>query len=515
MRCEEPVKIIDILRLWEMDFSQREIAASVKCARSTVGEVQKRSREHGLNYERARAMTNDDIRALLYPESFGRETLKADPDWKSIHEQLTCEKHQNLYFLWEDYRKTNPEGLSYSQFCRRYNDWKNESGKNVVMALEREPGKELFVDWMGDTLDCVVDSANGKLLTAHFFVSTLGDSAYPYVEAFPDEKQDKWLAAHVHALEWIGGIPRVIVPDNCKTAIHKPQYYDPVINPAYWDFACHYGMAIIQARIKEPQDKAPVEGSVRWLETWLLKWLGKKHWFSFESLNEAIWERLRELIKRPFQKRAGSRESVFEAVDRAALRPLPLQRYEYAEYVLRRVPDNYHTEYDGFYYSVPHTLYKQMVTMRVTVSTVEIVNENRERVALHARRYTGSRYVTNPDHMPANHRFQFEMNRFDGTRYRQWAESIGENTFFVIDRMLQSQAIEEQAYRACMGVLQCAKKYGGDRLENACAKAGALNSCTYTTVTNILKKGLDAVPMPKADKPTPVHENLRGAKSYV
>jgi transposase len=194
--------------------------------------------------------------------------LKGDPDWEWIHNRLKSDKNQNLQFIWEGYRESNPEGLGYSQFCRRYNDWKNESGKNVVMVQEREPGKELFVDWMGDTLDCVADSATGKLLTAHFFVATLGDSSYPYVEAFPDEKLDKWLSAHVHALEWVGGTPRVIVPDNCKTAVHRPQYYDPVINQAYWDLACHYGVAIIPARIREPQDKAPVESSVRWLETW-------------------------------------------------------------------------------------------------------------------------------------------------------------------------------------------------------------------------------------------------------
>lgn len=102
------------------------------------------------------------------------------------------------------------------------------------MVQYREPGKELFVDWMGDTLDCIVDSSTGETLTAHFFVATLGDSSYPYVEAFPDEKLDKWLQAHVNALRYLGGVPRVIVPDNCKTATTKPNYYDPAINHSYW-----------------------------------------------------------------------------------------------------------------------------------------------------------------------------------------------------------------------------------------------------------------------------------------
>lgn len=136
------------------------------------------------------------------------------------------------------------------------------------MHQEREPGKELFVDWMGDTLEVVVDPDTGEILRAHFFVAALGNSGYPYVEAFTDEKQDKWLLAHAHALEYYKGIPRIVVPDNCKTAVSKPQYYDPVINPAYWEWAKHYEVAVIPARIREPQDKPVVEESVGWLETW-------------------------------------------------------------------------------------------------------------------------------------------------------------------------------------------------------------------------------------------------------
>lgn len=162
-------------------------------------------------------MTNDEIKELLYPNSFGH-FIKEDPDWTAIHQRLRTNKRLNLQYLWEEYKAENTNDLSYSRFCNRYLIWKNETGKNVIMAQNRDPGKELFVDWMGDTLECVVDSATGEILAAHFFVATLGDSSYPYVEAFPDEKLDKWLLAHVNALRYLGGIPRVIVPDNCKTA---------------------------------------------------------------------------------------------------------------------------------------------------------------------------------------------------------------------------------------------------------------------------------------------------------
>lgn len=513
MRCSEPVRIIEILRLLEEGYSHREIAASVKCGKTTVGEIHRRCRENGLTYERAAPMTDDAIRAQLYPDSYGKP-VKPDPDWETIHRRLASHKRLNLQYVWEEYRAADPEGLSYSQFCRRYEKWQTQTGKHVIMAQNREPGRELLVDWIGDKVPCVVDGSTGEASEAHFFVAVLGDSGYPYVEAFTDEKLDKWLLAHVHALEWIGGVPRVIVPDNCKTAVTRPGYYDPKINPAYWEFAKHYDLAVIPARIRQPRDKASVEGSVGWLETWLLEWLRDKQVFSFEALNVEIRQRIGELAARPFKRRAGSRQSVYEQLDKPALRPLPASRYEHVEYVVRRVPDNYHVDYAGYYYSVPYTLHKQRVTLRVSAQTIEIVNSNRERVAIHQRRFTGARYITKREHMPESHRYQADSSWFDGKRYREWARAIGENTYAVIDAMLRSQHVEESAYRSCMGILQATKQYGNERLEAACARAVVLRSCTYTTVVNILKNSQDKLPAARPSAAVPIHENIRGAASF-
>jgi len=343
MRCEEPMKIIEILRLWEQGYSQREIAASVKCAKSTVGIIQQKCRENWLNYQNAANMTHDQILAKLYPQGAGGRLFKDDPDFTKIQKLLDNRKRVNLQYVWEEYRTENPNGLSYSQFCRRYRKWRNACGKDVVMVLEREPGKELFVDWMGDTLACVKDNETGKLIKAHFFVAALGDSGYPYVEAFPNEKIANWVMAHVHTFTWIGGVPQVIVPDNCRTAIRKSNYYDPAINRAYEDMAVYYNVAVIPARVKRPTDKGKVEEAISWLESWLLEWLrGQEPFDSFMVLNHAVKKRMADLVKRPFQKRAGSRETVFIEIDKPALRPLPPVPYEVAQYQSRRVPDNYH-----------------------------------------------------------------------------------------------------------------------------------------------------------------------------
>jgi transposase len=522
MRCEEPMKIIEMLRLWEQNYSQRDIARSVNCSKTTVGELQKRCRAAGLSYTAAAGISDDAIQGLLYPDRFGGRPVKQDPDWEGIQKRLDQGGRLNLRYLWEEYREANPKGLGYSQFCARYGKWRHTTGKQVVMVQEHEPGKELFVDWAGDTLECVLDSETGKLLKAHFFVAALGDSGYPVVEAFPDEKLESWLTAHVHSFQRIGGVPRVIVPDNCKTAVSKANYYDPEINRAYYDLAVHYGAAVIPARVRAPQDKSIVEGTVGWLETWLVEWLrGQQPFTSFAELNGAIRKRLAELVKRPYQKRAGSRESVFRELDQGALRPLPEAPYEYAVYQKRYVPANYHVEYAGFYYSVSHEYYRQEVTLKASSAMIEVYDSQRRRIALHERRFVGHRYVTVRSHMPASHQFQQDQNRFDGKRYRQWVGQIGPNTYQVIDSLLRSNEVEETAYRSCMAILQLGKKVGNDCLEAACRKARELHSGTYTTIKTILKNHQEGINSGETVSITALaaiaveHENLRGPAAFV
>ena len=297
--------------------------------------------------------------------------------------------------------------------------------------------------------------------------------------------------------------------------ITKPQYYDPVINPSYWEWAKYYGVAVIPARIREARDKPVVEESVGWLETWLLGWLRNQQFFSFEELNKAILYRLQTLCLKPYQKRPGSRQSVFLEVDKPALRPLPAVRFEKAVFKTKTLPDNYHNFMRVFIIRLLIHIIDNRLPL-CYLYDIEIFNKNRERIASHPRRYTGKKYVTNPDHMPEKHRKYWETKQWNGARYRSWAASIGENTAYVIERMLTAYSIEEQAYKSCMGVLQMSQKFGTERLEKACEKARLINSFSYTTVRNILKNGQDQVPVNQSTrkKPLPSHENIRGNTYY-
>jgi transposase len=507
MRSVATMTIVEILRLSEMGLSQREIARSAGCGKSTVGDLLRLCCAEGICHEKAKAMKPDELHALLYPNSASGKNKKPVPDFSAIHSELVKHKNLNLQFMWEEYRKNDPDGLSYSQFCAKYREHKKT--RQVVMHQEKIAGEEMEVDWAGDTLACVY-GADNNLVSAHFFVAVLGYSAYPYVEAFENERQINWLAGHVNALDYFGGIPRKIIPDNCRTAVSRPQHYEPSTNMAYAELGRYYEVAIVPARIRKPQDKPFVESSVRWVETWLLGALRNQKFFSFGELNKAIRKHMAELTKRPFQKREGSRFSVFQEIDKPALRPLPKYPFELAETAKRKVGDNYHVEFDGFHYSVPYALHKETVTLRATSKAIEIIDKSHARIATHQRRYSGSRYITLMEHMPENHKAVHVERQFDGARYRSWAKNIGENTYRAIDGLLSSQIAEEQAYRACMGILQLSKPYGQARLESACAKAIALGSISYSTIGNILKNGQDTAEPASIAKPTPNHENIRG-----
>ncbi len=515
MRCLDFMKITEILRLKEMNlFTYRDIAKSVGCSKTTVGDVLSRCRECGLTYANAAGMTQDEINQLVYPESFGPKQVKEEPDWEHIHARLQSSRKINLQYIWEnEYRPDHPDGYSYSRFCAKYTDWKNATGKKVVLPQEREPGKELFIDWIGDKLPCVVDYDTGEVREAHFFVTTLGDGSYPFVEAFPDETQLNWNQGHIDALEWYGGLPRIFVPDNCKTAVVHTNLYDPELNHAYRELARHYEIAIIPARIIKPKDKASVESGVGWLETWLLEWLKDKLYFSFEALNHDIRERVIELSKRNFKHREGSRESIFLALDKPCLRPLPAEPFEsFLTKMVTRVPNNYHIEYDGFYYSVPYKYYSQPAVMHIFAKKIEVYTKDGERIAIHQRHFSGRRYVTDSEHMPENHKAVVAFKSFDGKYYRTKAALIGPSTGAFVKTLLEKADFEEQAYKSCMAVINFPKTYGDARVENACAKAISLNSVSYTTLKNILKNGQDTQPATTntdAETPTPYHENLR------
>jgi transposase len=503
-------KIEEVLRLkWGAGLSPRQIAKAVGVGRTTVSEYIARAEAAGISWPLPEGMDAAQLEQRLF-KSPGQAAkfAPAQPDFAALHRELR-RKGVTLFLLWQEYRERYSEGYSYSRFCERYAAWKGQL--DVVMRQSHRAGEKLFVDYAGQTAE-VVDRTSGEIREAQIFVAVLGASNYTYAEATWSQGLPDWIGSHVRALAFFQGVPEIIVPDNLRSAISKAQRYEPDLNPTYQEFAAHYGVAVIPARVRKPRDKAKAEGGVLLVERWILARLRHQQFFSLAALNAAIAEGLDVLNTRPFKKLEGSRRTHFEAIDRPALRALPARPYAFAEWRKARVAPNIHIEVDGHYYSVPHTLVKRQLDVRLSGATVEVFHHG-QRVAAHPRSVRHGGYTTVREHMPEAHRRYLDWTP---ERLLRWAQQIGPATGAAIAQLLAARTHPQQAFNACFGVLRLSKGFGEPRLEAACARALTLGTVSYKSIAAILDKGLDRRPLPKpAQSSLPLeHANLRGSEYY-
>jgi len=421
-------------------------------------------------------------------------------------------KGVTLQLLWYEYKQRHPEGYQYSYFCRQYRDYLKKL--NPVMRFRHRAGEKMFVDFAGQMVD-IVNGLTGEVSQAYVFVAVLGASSYTYAEAFPGEDLDSWITAHVHAFEFFGGTPQVVVPDNLKSGVTRPCFYEPDINPTYQDLARHYGIAVIPARVEKPRDKAKVENAVLVAERWILAALRNHTFFSIAELNKAIREKLTELNTRPMQVIKKTRRELFDTLDRPALRPLPGTPYEFAKWKKARVNIDYHVQVEHHYYSVPYQLAREEVEVRFTASTVEIFFKN-SRVASHPRGLNPGGFTTLTEHMPRRHQKYLDWTP---SRIIQWAATNGPGTQSLVSAILDSRPHPEQGFRSCLGIMRLTKHYPPHRVEAACKRALGIKALSYRSVESILKKGLDQqlplIPEPEPDPPpSPSHPNVRGPAYY-
>ncbi len=305
------------------------------------------------------------------------------------------------------------------------------------------------------------------------------------------QNQENWIAAHVNMYQFFGGVTRILVPDNLKTGVEKALWYTPIINKTYRDMAEHYGTAVIPARVRRPKDKATVEGTVGIISTWIIAALRRQKFFSLRELNEAIKPKLENFNSKPFQKKPGSRLSVFEEEEKPALLPLPQAPYELATWKIATVQFNYHIAVEKMFYSCPYEYIKHKVDVRITRKVIEVFFNN-HRVCSHPKLHgREGQYSTVVEHMPEEHK---QYAAWNAERFISWAKSVGLNTSSAVQAILASHKVEQQGYRPCMALLKLADKYSVIRLEAACEKALSYTpNPSYKSIQTILKTGQDKV----------------------
>lgn len=505
-------KIKEVLRLiYEQRLSARQVARAAGLSRSTVAAYRQRFEHTGLSWPAADGIDDATLERRLFPEApTVPASERGQPDWAQVQRELR-RKGVTLMLLWQEYKATEDAGYQYSWFCQHYRAWCGQLDR--VMRQEHLAGEKLFIDYAGHTAE-VIDRSTGEIRSAQIFVAVMGASNYTYAEATWSQQLSDWIGSHVRAFSFLGGVPEIVVPDNLKSGVHRADRYDPDLNPTYQDLARHYGVAVIPARSRKPRDKAKAEVGVQVVERWILARLRNRQFFSLGELNAAIAQLLVELNNRPFKKLPGSRQSQFEAIDLPALKSLPAQAYEYAEWKKVRVHIDYHVELDGHYYSVPYQLGKQQLDARLTRNTMECYHHS-QRVASHARSYLKGRHTTVPEHMPKAHR---EYAEWTPQRLLAWASKSGPATAAVIEQIMAQRLHPQQGFRSALGTMRLGKQYGDERLEAACARAQQIGAFSRKSIESILRNGLDRQQLliPVHDNHTPIddHEHLRGADYY-
>lgn len=505
-------KIKEILRLtFEKKMSHRQISNSLGIGKTTIYRCLKKAKQANLKWPLPEKMSDKNLNDLLYPRySSTKDTEVSPPDFAYIFKELK-RKGVTLMQLWKEYNEVYPESCGYSQYCSKYRKWRACS--DLWMPQDHVAGEEVFVDYAGLTVSIHLEDQT--VLSAQIFVGVLGSSSYTYTEATASQGLEDWISSHKRMFEFFGGVPEILVPDNLKSGVTKPDLYEPDLNPTYYEMARHYGAAILPARVRKPKDKAKAENGVLNVERKLLAPLRNRKFFSIRELNDVLWKDLEKLNLCPFQKIPdSSRHSLFIEVEKTALRPLPKNAYEFFRWKKETVNLGYHIKVDQVFYSVPHKFVKEEVEIRYNERIVEVFHRG-ETIAVHMRNHEKGKHVTLNEHRPLHHRRQAECT-IDAVKER--GKEIGENTSMWVEAVLKQRDIHiKQKKKTCLGMLSLLEAYGNSRLENACKRALYYKNLSYKSVQEILEGNLDQNPPPQDPVKTKIpqeHSNIRGPEYF-
>ncbi|MBI4846348.1 MAG: IS21 family transposase [Candidatus Omnitrophica bacterium] len=500
-------KTREILRLGlECGLGFREIARSCNISHPTAKKYLEIAQRIGLSWQHAKDMNEQELYSLLKQNQIQsiKRIKQVMPDWPHLHEEIK-KKSVTLWLLWQEYKEANPGGYQYSQFREYYRRYKNRL--NLSLRQTHKAGEKMFVDYAGQTMP-IYERQTGQVKQAQIFVGVLGASNYTYAQADWDQSLSAWINAHVNAYEYFNGVPAATICDNLKSGVSLACRYEPDINPTYADMAVHYGTVVFPTRVRKPKDKSKVEAAVLLVERWILACLRNRKFFSLQELNQAIKELLIKLNQRPFKKLAGNRESVFKNIDQPALKLLPAQRYEFAQWKKARVNIDYHIELNGHYYSVPYSLAHEEVELRYNAQIVEIFYRGK-RIAGHKCDNQKGRHTTIKEHMPKSHQ---EYLEWTPSRIIEMAGKIGKSASTLVERIMGSRQYPELGYRSCLGIMRLSKTYSKERLEASCKRALSFGAYSYKSVRSILEKNLDSHTAREViNQPIIKHENIRGS----
>ena len=477
-----------IIKHYALDMSGLAIAKSLGVSPSGVNDFLRAFKEcKSLDYPLPAGITNYGIAAAVYgqnPAVMGRDLSYELPDYATVEKEMSSRKNMTLVVLWNRYtRKCRDSGLksySYRQFCENYSKWCKENKE--ALHFNAVIGQKMEVDFAGKTFR-MVDRLTGEVLKIVVFVAILPYSQYIYAEGMVSTKEPQWIAVNNHALQYFGGVPALVICDNCKQAvIANKDWIAPELNKDYAEWAEHNHTVILPAKVRKPRYKSSVENAVGILEKGFFHDMEEMDYFSLDQFNRDLWRHLDKLNSAPFTKKEHNRLYYWNE-EHKELMPLPAVPYEYMERRVAKVSSDYHVRFDNAYYSVDRAYLHKEVLIRASASTVKIFSKEGEQLCQWPRATAKSQWYTDPNHLPPNYK---EISEWNGTYFTRKAMTVGPNTVEVIKRILASRKLEVQTYRMCQGVLGFTKRYSRQALEETCRQALEIGKTNYTFIKNTI-----------------------------
>ena len=510
-------QVRDVLQLHSvMDLSLRKIQGATNVAKSTIADYIKRFKDSGLGIEQINILNDDELRLKLFPEhSLSIASKKEMPDMNYLHQEMKLRKKTKvtMRLLWEEYIEANPEGYRYTQFRLYYSRYKQRLGPS--MRQTHLAGEKLFVDYSGLAMS-IHNQRTGEIDKAQIFVAVLGASGYTFVHATPTQRQEDFIHSHVMCYNFFGGVPRVVVPDNLKSAIISNNKNGIVVNESYADLNRHYSIAVQPARPRKPKDKPKAEQGVQAIQRYILARLRHHKFFSVDELNEALGSLLDDYNNKTVKHLQKSRTELFEELDKPYLNPLPINQYVYKQFKIAKVNQDYHITLEKCNYSVPFKYIKEKVEVRYSTQSVYIYHKHKL-IATHPRLRRIGETSTLHEHMPSDH--QYINEKMNPDRLRDWAKNIGEYSSLFVEDAFAEIEHNPQAYRKISAVLSLAKLYGNAELELALIYATKMRTISTRSIKSILDKKLYLAK--SANNVSPMqpslfntHTNIRGADEY-
>jgi len=507
--ARKPIEIMNlkqIIQLKKQNTSNREISEILSIHRNTINKYVRLLTASGHSLPSLQEMDPGSL-AKLFP---GTDTVDDNryevlTSYFSYFAKELKKTGCTKLILWEWYISKHPNGYGTSQFNEHLNSWSKHS--KASGKINHNYGEKMFVDYTGKKLQ-IVDKGTGEVKDVELFVAILPASHYVFVQATLTQQKHDFISSMNDALFFFGGVPKVVVTDNLKSAVNKASKYEPVLNKTFRDQGEHYGFAINPARAYKPQDKALVEGAVKIVYQRIFYELSKQMFFNLTDLNAAILEKLKAFNLHHMKTYDSSRFRLFNTYEKSQLLPLAKEKYiikQYKRAKVQKMGYAYLSD-DKNYYSVPFRYIGQQVEVQYCSDTVQVFCKQ-QRIATHKRNYRKGYYTTIEEHLASSHKF---YTQWKPEYFLEQASNIGEHVYEFVSLLLSNAKYPEIAYKSALGVIHLKSKYHEQRIDNACKIAVENSLSRYVNVKNILENNADIKPEDTLESKIPKHNNIRG-----